>query len=272
MLELERRNILPQHKAGFRPGKSTMYNIVRLERYAEGQLRRPSRRRHSAVILFDINAAFDSVWHDDPATSTKQLRFTLNQWNFEIDKKEHKQKTQLINHTSTNNNTPAPSINNLQHRGENEPDYLSDEEPLEDFIERTYKLDPLIEVEKQSSKYAVGNDIENPTKTTTIDANVDHTSNNSKKTSQSFSSSTSTTDSQSLIHSYSLKQRNVETSISVLSDENRLYSVTMKHTMIKRQKELAPTKPPIHIAASKKRRPTPEESISSRSKRSKKNK
>jgi len=64
MLELNRRNILPQHQAGFRPGKSTIYNIVRLERYAEGQLRRPCQRRHSAVILFDIKAAFDSVWHD----------------------------------------------------------------------------------------------------------------------------------------------------------------------------------------------------------------
>jgi len=64
MLELERRNILPQHQAGFRPGKSTIYNIVRLERYAQGQLRRARRRRHSAVILFDIKAAFDSVWHD----------------------------------------------------------------------------------------------------------------------------------------------------------------------------------------------------------------
>ncbi|CAF1362972.1 unnamed protein product [Rotaria sordida] len=200
----------------------------------------------------------------DPATLTKQLRFTLKQWNFEIDKKERKQKTQLVNHTSTNNNTPAPSINNLQHRGENEPDYLSDEEPPEDFIERTYKLDPLIEVKKQLSKYAVGNDVENPTMTTTIDANVDHTSNNSKKTSQSFSSSTATTDSQSLIHSSSLKQRHVETSISVLSDENRLYSVKMEHTMIKSQKELPPTKPPIHIASSKKRRPNPEEPISSR--------
>ncbi|CAF1398356.1 unnamed protein product, partial [Rotaria sordida] len=208
----------------------------------------------------------------DPATLTKQLRFTLKQWNFEIDKKERKQKTQLVNHTSTNNNTPAPSINNLQHRGENEPDYLSDEEPPEDFIERTYKLDPLIEVKKQLSKYAVGNDVENPTMTTTIDANVDHTSNNSKKTSQSFSSSTATTDSQSLIHSSSLKQRHVETSISVLSDENRLYSVKMEHAMIKSQKELPPTKPPIHIASSKKRRPNPEEPISSRLKRSKKNK
>ncbi|CAF3018287.1 unnamed protein product [Rotaria sp. Silwood2] len=64
VLEIERRNILPQHQAGFRQGKSTVYNIVRLERYAEGQLRRPRRRRHSAVILFDIKAAFDSVWHD----------------------------------------------------------------------------------------------------------------------------------------------------------------------------------------------------------------
>jgi len=63
-LELERRNILPQHQAGFRPGKSTIYNIVRLERYAQGQLRRPCSKRHSAVILFDIKAAFDSVWHD----------------------------------------------------------------------------------------------------------------------------------------------------------------------------------------------------------------
>ena len=57
MLEIERRNILPQHQAGFRSGKSTIYNIVRLERYAQGQLRRPHRRRHSAVILFDIKAA-----------------------------------------------------------------------------------------------------------------------------------------------------------------------------------------------------------------------
>ena len=61
MVELERRKILPEHQAGFRPGKSTLYNIVRLERYAQNQL---SQRRHAAVILFDIKAAFDSVWHD----------------------------------------------------------------------------------------------------------------------------------------------------------------------------------------------------------------
>jgi hypothetical protein len=38
-----------------------MYNIVRLERYAQSQLR---RKHHAAVVLFDMKAAFDSVWHD----------------------------------------------------------------------------------------------------------------------------------------------------------------------------------------------------------------
>ncbi|CAF4502522.1 unnamed protein product [Rotaria socialis] len=60
MLELERRNILPEHQAGFRPGKSTIYNTLRLERYAQSQPRCARPRRHSAIILFDIRAAFDS--------------------------------------------------------------------------------------------------------------------------------------------------------------------------------------------------------------------
>ncbi|CAF4777969.1 unnamed protein product, partial [Rotaria magnacalcarata] len=72
MLELERRNILPEHQAGFRPGKSTIYNILRLERYAQNQLR--CARRHSAVILFDIKAAFDSVWHDGLIYKLNDLR------------------------------------------------------------------------------------------------------------------------------------------------------------------------------------------------------
>ena len=41
--------------------KSTTYNIVRLERYVRGEL---AKRRHSAVIFFDIKAAFDAVWFD----------------------------------------------------------------------------------------------------------------------------------------------------------------------------------------------------------------
>jgi exonuclease III len=63
-LEIERRGILPQHQAGFRSKKSTIYNIVRLERYVTSQRHRAGRRRHSAVVFFDIKAAFDSVWHD----------------------------------------------------------------------------------------------------------------------------------------------------------------------------------------------------------------
>lgn len=61
MLEVERRQLLPQHQAGFRSKKSTINNIVRLERYAKDNL---IRSRHSAVIFFDIKAAFDSVWYD----------------------------------------------------------------------------------------------------------------------------------------------------------------------------------------------------------------
>lgn len=76
MLVLERRNILPMHQAGFRQGKSTIYNILRLERYAERQLRNNNnnQRRHSAVILFDIKAAFDSVWHDGLIYKLNDLR------------------------------------------------------------------------------------------------------------------------------------------------------------------------------------------------------
>ncbi|CAF1236784.1 unnamed protein product [Rotaria sordida] len=59
--ELNERNILPLHQAGFRPHRNTMYNIIRLERYAREQLQ---KRQHSAVIFFDIKAAFDIVWFD----------------------------------------------------------------------------------------------------------------------------------------------------------------------------------------------------------------
>ena len=69
--EIERRNILPEHQAGFRAKKSTIYNIVRLERYAKEQLKQD---RQAAVILFDIKAAFDSVWHDGLIYKLNNLR------------------------------------------------------------------------------------------------------------------------------------------------------------------------------------------------------
>ncbi|CAF4423479.1 unnamed protein product [Rotaria sp. Silwood2] len=75
MIILERRNILPEHQAGFRPKKSTLNNIIRLTEYAKHHVYGTDRRRHAAVILFDIKAAFDSVWHDGLIYKLNELRF-----------------------------------------------------------------------------------------------------------------------------------------------------------------------------------------------------
>ncbi|CAF1093522.1 unnamed protein product [Rotaria sp. Silwood1] len=74
MVILERRNIMPEHQAGFRPRKSTLNNIIRLTKYAQQHMHSSSRRRHAAVILFDIKAAFDSVWHDGLIYKLNELR------------------------------------------------------------------------------------------------------------------------------------------------------------------------------------------------------
>lgn len=69
--ELEARNILPTHQAGFRSHRNTIYNILRLERFASEQLQ---KRQHSAVIFFDIKAAFDCVWYDGLIYKLNDLR------------------------------------------------------------------------------------------------------------------------------------------------------------------------------------------------------
>ncbi|CAF4759395.1 unnamed protein product [Rotaria sp. Silwood2] len=74
MVILERRNILPEHQAGFRPRQSTLNNIIRLTKYAQNHLHSTGRRRHATVILFDIKAAFDSVWHDGLIYKLNELR------------------------------------------------------------------------------------------------------------------------------------------------------------------------------------------------------
>ncbi|CAF3555825.1 unnamed protein product [Rotaria socialis] len=74
LLELNARNILPQHQAGFRPKRSTMYNIVRIERYIKSQLHHPMKRRHAAASFFGIEAAFDSVWHEGLIYKFNDLR------------------------------------------------------------------------------------------------------------------------------------------------------------------------------------------------------
>jgi hypothetical protein len=70
-LELNHRNILPRHQAGFLEGKSTMYNILRLSRCARQAL---DKSQHAAAIFFDIKSAFDSVWHDGLIYKMKDFR------------------------------------------------------------------------------------------------------------------------------------------------------------------------------------------------------
>ncbi|CAF2145764.1 unnamed protein product [Rotaria magnacalcarata] len=77
LLELNSRNILPQRQAGFRPKKSTMYNIVRIERYVKSQLHPSKIRRHTAAIFFDIKAAFDSVWQEGLIYKFNDLRLPI---------------------------------------------------------------------------------------------------------------------------------------------------------------------------------------------------
>jgi hypothetical protein len=104
MLGLEQQNILPEHQAGFRPRKNTIYNIVRLERYAQEQLRHTDRRCHSAVILFDIKAAFDSVWYDGLIYKLNDLR--LPQYLFRYLVSSLQDRTRPLN---LNNGTPQGS-------------------------------------------------------------------------------------------------------------------------------------------------------------------
>ena len=69
--KLKERNIVRTHQAGFRVQKSTMYNIIRLERFARDQL---VQRQHSPVIFFDIKAAFDTVWFEELIYKLHDLR------------------------------------------------------------------------------------------------------------------------------------------------------------------------------------------------------
>ncbi|CAF4804343.1 unnamed protein product, partial [Rotaria sp. Silwood2] len=145
---------------------------------------------------------------------TKQLRLILKDWNFTIDKKERKQTNESVKSTSTNNNTHTASVMNLTRLEENEPSSASDEEPQEDSTRTTDKLHPLIDEKKQLSLSAVADDVQNPTTTTTLNANKKNVNNSSKGTSSSSLSSPIDTESQ--IHFSSLKEENIEASASVL--------------------------------------------------------
>ncbi|CAF2205383.1 unnamed protein product [Rotaria magnacalcarata] len=209
----------------------------------------------------------------EPAALTKQLRCTLKEWKFLIEKKERKQTNQVVKITSTNNETHTTSITDLPHVDENEPDTLYDEEPNEDLTEKTSEFDPLVKVKQQLSVFTVSDDVQHPTTTAMTSANK-YINNSSQKISLS-----SSTDPELQMHSSSIQELNIETSTPTLSNQNNFYSVNVEQKITRSRNRVQSTKPPTHtspstkppnnISQSKKRRHSPERPISSRLKRMK---
>ncbi|CAF2047089.1 unnamed protein product [Rotaria magnacalcarata] len=209
----------------------------------------------------------------EPAALTKQLRCTLKEWKFLIEKKERKQTNQVVKITSTNNETHTTSITDLPHVDENEPDTLYDEEPNEDLTEKTSEFDPLVKVKQQLSVSTVSDDVQHPTTTAMTSANK-YINNSSQKISLS-----SSTDPELQMHSSSIQELNIETSTPTLSNQNNFYSVNVEQKITRSRNRVQSTKPPTHtspstkppnnISQSKKRRHSPERPISSRLKRMK---
>ncbi|CAF4435028.1 unnamed protein product, partial [Rotaria magnacalcarata] len=139
----------------------------------------------------------------------------------------------------------------LSHVEENEPDDLYDEEPNEDLTEKTLEFDPLVEVKQQLSVYTISDDVQNPTTTTMTSANKD-INNFSQEILLS-----SSTDPELQMHSSSIQDLDIETATPALSNENTFYSVNIEQEMTRSRNRVQ----------SKKRRHSPEGSISSRLKR-----
>lgn len=58
---LESNNILPDQQHGFRPGRSTTHQLKRVKNIISGGL---SQKRSTGMVMFDIQKAFDQVWHN----------------------------------------------------------------------------------------------------------------------------------------------------------------------------------------------------------------
>ena len=58
---LEDNNILPSHQFGFRKGRSTVHQLMRVTKRIKDQL---NSRKSSGLLSIDLQAAFDTVWHD----------------------------------------------------------------------------------------------------------------------------------------------------------------------------------------------------------------
>lgn len=68
----EDNDILPPQQFGFRPEHSTVHPLVRIKKFVKSDF---NRSQSTGMVLLDIKAAFDSVWHEG-------LIYKLNLLNF----------------------------------------------------------------------------------------------------------------------------------------------------------------------------------------------
>lgn len=61
IIAIDERNLLPPVQFGFRCGHSTIHQAMRIKQFIT---RNKSAKKSTGMILFDIEKAFDSVWHD----------------------------------------------------------------------------------------------------------------------------------------------------------------------------------------------------------------
>jgi len=71
-LHLQERHLLPDHQAGFRPGYSIQDQLLRLTNHITNHY---NTCKPSCLVLFDLEKAFDKVWHQ--GLLRKLLQFHL---------------------------------------------------------------------------------------------------------------------------------------------------------------------------------------------------
>ena len=67
-------NILPPHQFGFRSGHNTSQPLIKIRNLVKNNF---SAGKSTGMVLLDIKAAFDSVWHNGLIYKLKQVNFPL---------------------------------------------------------------------------------------------------------------------------------------------------------------------------------------------------
>ena len=71
---LEDRGLLTNNQAGFRPGRSTVDQVLKLVQDASDNIHTQPRGRRTMVTFFDYNKAYDMVWRDGLIYKMIQLK------------------------------------------------------------------------------------------------------------------------------------------------------------------------------------------------------